>query len=192
MGKIEFVIPTWNRPNKLMGMLFNLINQTDPNWSAHIIIDGVTTDYDYVKDYFKDHSNILFSHIDGPNGDWGHTARNYGLDKVQEEWLVMTGDDNYYVPTFVEEFRKQITNDTTNFLFCDMVHNLALGGYQKIESIPIMGGVDIGNVCIRVSKIGDIRLNPKSYEGDWEFFDKYIRRHRIRPLKINKILYVHN
>ena len=36
------------------------------------------------------------SKIDGPHNDWGHTARNYGLEHASQDWVVMTGDDNYY------------------------------------------------------------------------------------------------
>ena len=131
--KIEFIIPTWDRPNNLMVILASLVAQTNSNWTAHVIIDGITDDYRKVKDLYQDEERIRFSHITGPNKDWGHKARNYGLDNAKEEWIVMTGDDNYYVPTFVQEML-DATVDKPKMVMCNMVHNAAYGGYQVIDT----------------------------------------------------------
>jgi glycosyltransferase involved in cell wall biosynthesis len=196
--KIEFIIPTWDRPNNLMVILASLVAQVNSNWTAHVIIDGLTDSYRKVKDLYQDEKRIRFSHIDGPNKDWGHTARNYGLDNATEDWIVMTGDDNYYVPTFVLEFLWSDKISNCKFMFCNMIHNNFRPGYKAIISTLQKGQIDIGNFMCRRNDIGDIRLNTKSYEADWEFIDEYMTKNLKRwdaqsaIIKIDKFLYVHN
>ena len=188
---IEFIIPTWERPNNLKVILSSLQVQTNPNWSAHVIIDGLTNDYRKVKDLYQDDERIRFSHIEGPNNDWGHTARNYGLDNCKEEWVVMTGDDNYYVPTFVDNFL-DTGHKLCEFVFCNLVHEFKRDDYQPVPSKIQYGYIDIGNFMTRMSVVKELRLNTKSYNADWEFIEEYMKRIEHTPIKIDKILYVHN
>lgn len=196
--KIEFIIPTWDRPNNLMVILASLVAQTNSNWTAHVIIDGITDDYRKVKDLYQDEERIRFSHITGPNKDWGHKARNYGLDNAKEEWIVMTGDDNYYVPLFVHEFLSYDKINECKFMYCNLVHNAFRPGYKAISSTLQKGQIDIGNFMCRRELIGDIKINTKSYEGDWEFVDEFMKNNikTFEPhtsiIKIDKFLYVHN
>ena len=188
---IEFIIPTWERPQQLKLILQSLMVQTNPNWKAHVVIDGLTNDYREVKDMYQNETRVRFSHVDGPNNDWGHTARNYGLDHSTEEWIVMTGDDNYYVPTFVQNFLSEAT-DKVDFIFCDMVHDMKTDGYQPIPGHLQLGYIDIGSFMCRRSIIGDLRLKTESYQADYDFV-RYITKHKTKRInKINKILYVHN
>jgi glycosyltransferase involved in cell wall biosynthesis len=191
MSKIEFIIPTWERPEDLKVILQSLMVQTNPNWTAHVVIDGLTNDYRQVKDLYQDESRVRFSHVDGPNNDWGHTARNYGLDHAQEEWIVMTGDDNYYIPTFVENFltEGELGRD---LVYCDLLHDMKRDSYQPIKSKIAEGWIDIGNFMTRRTIIGDLRLITNSYQADFKFVN-YINKHKTSKVgKINKVLYVHN
>lgn len=189
--KIEFIIPTWERPEELKVILQSLMVQTNPNWKAHVVIDGLTNDYRGVKDLYQNEERVKFSHVDGPNNDWGHTARNYGLDNATEEFIVMSGDDNYYVPTFVYNFLEE-AKQGRDLVYCDMVHDLKHDGYQPIKSKIAEGFIDIGNFMTRRSIIGDLRLITNSYQADFKFVN-YINKHKTSKVgKINKVLYVHN
>jgi glycosyltransferase involved in cell wall biosynthesis len=191
MSKIEFIIPTWERPQELKLILQSLIVQSNPNWKAHVVIDGLTNDYREVKDLYQDEERVRFSHVDGPNNDWGHTARNYGLDHAQEEWIVMTGDDNYYVPTFVQNFLDE-GNKGRELVYCDMVHDYKRDEYLPVKSAISHGYIDIGNFMTRRTTIGDLRLITDSYQADFKFVN-YINKYKTSKVgKINKILYVHN
>ena len=191
MNKIEFIIPTWERPEQLKLILQSLMVQSNPNWKAHVVIDGLTNDYREVKDIYQNEERVRFSHVDGPNNDWGHTARNYGLDHAQEEYIVMTGDDNYYVPTFVQNFLT-VAETGKDLVYCDLLHDLKTDGYQPIKSRIVNGVIDIGNFMTRRSVIGDLRLITDSYEADFKFAN-YINKHKTsRVAKIDKVLYAHN
>jgi len=191
MNKIEFIIPTWERPEELNLILQSLMVQTNPNWIGHVVIDGLTNDYREVKDMYQNEDRVKFSHINGPNNDWGHSARNYGLDKATEEFIVMTGDDNYYVPTFVDNFLQ--TGETgKDLVYCDLVHDMKRDSYLPVRSRIAHGHIDIGNFMTRKSIIGDLRLITDSYEADFKFAN-YINKYKTSKVgKIDKILYVHN
>ncbi len=189
--KIEFVIPTWNRPNNLMVILSSLVAQTNPNWTAHVVIDGLTNDYFKVKEFFQDEERIRFSHIDKNSNDWGHTPRQYGLDNCNEEWVVMTGDDNYYVPVFVDEMLKNCKG--THFVYCNLVHNWVKNEYIPLDSQPKTYHIDIGNFMVNTKYGKSIRLQKDKNEADGIYVEEFLKTFPgLKPKKINKLLYVHN
>jgi glycosyltransferase involved in cell wall biosynthesis len=190
--KIEFVIPTYNRPHQLMGVISSIFSQTSPDWKIHVVADGIYDGYQKVKDYYYGDERIRFTELNGPHKDWGHTPRNYGLEHSTEEWVVMTGDDNYYMPVFVEEFLNVVDNDT-HFVFCNMVHNWTNKQYLVINSIPKLGGIDIGNFMSRSDLAKKIKLDIKNEQSDGLFVEEYLRKYNQGTIKkINKPLYVHN
>tara|TARA_Y100000361_G_scaffold105251_1_gene94918 strand:- start:2 stop:577 length:576 start_codon:yes stop_codon:yes gene_type:complete len=191
LEKIEFIIPTYNDGNNLMGMLYSLINQTNKNWTAHVVADGDYDGFEGIAEHFHICNNIKFSKIDGPHKDWGHTARNYGLEHATGDWVVMTGADNYYMPDFVSEFLKNTSDN--NFVFCNMVHNEAhYKHYQELKAELTVNNIDMGCFATKTENAQKLRLNKKSYQADWEFVEKYITLFPGGIKHINKILYVHN
>jgi glycosyltransferase involved in cell wall biosynthesis len=192
MSKIEFIIPNYNRPNQLMGVISSIFAQTSSNWKIHVVADGMYDGYQKVKDYFTGDERIKFTELDGPHKDWGHTPRNYGLEHSTEEWVVMTGDDNYYMPVFVEEFLN-VVDSNTHFVFCNMVHNWTNKQYLVINSIPKLGGIDIGNFMSKSDLAKKIKLNVAIEQSDGLFVEEYLRKYNQGTIKkINKPLYVHN
>lgn len=191
MTKIEFIIPTYNRPFNLMTMLSCLLSQTNDNWSAHIVADGNYDGYDSIKSTFSKYDKFKFTVIDGPNNDWGHTAREFGLQNTTADWVVMTGDDNYYVPEFVDLFLRAASDDT-KFVFCNMIHNNA--NYLPLNTSLNLGNIDIGCFMTKTELAKKIKLN-KTYEADWDFVSEYCNRFckdATDIKKIKSVLYIHN
>lgn len=189
---IEFIIPTYNRPYQLLTIIGSILSQSNPNWKIHIVADAVYDGYESIKKIFSNHNNIRFSELQGPNNDWGHTPRQYGLDNATEEWVVMSGDDNYYTPNFVEEFISQINNNI-NFIYCDMIHNHFK--YSYFHSEPKINKIDIGNFAVRTNYAKTIKFNKGNYGADGEFVEEYIAlfcKEETQIKKINSALYVHN
>jgi glycosyltransferase involved in cell wall biosynthesis len=190
--KIEFIIPTYNRPHQLMTVISSIFSQTSDKWKIHVVADAIYPGYQKVKDFFEGDNRIVFTELDGPHKDWGHTPRNYGLEHATEEWVVMTGDDNYYMPVFVEDFLS-VVDENTHFVYCNMIHNWTQQQYLHINSIPKLGGIDIGNFMTRTSLSSTMRLNTKNEVADGIFVQEFLAKYPTGVIKkINKPLYVHN
>jgi len=192
--KIEFVIPTYNRPIPLLGMISSIFAQTNPNWSIHVVADGHYEGFDDVVKMFANQAEdkIRFSVIDGPNRDWGHSPRNHGIANAREEWLVMTGDDNYYFPNFVQEFLA-VVDDSTNFIHCNFYNSHIK--WEKHDSKIEVNKIDIGNYATRTVYAKTMRLDTTKLNADGYFAVEYVNKFCNLPYvskKIEKGLYIHN
>ena len=59
MEKIEFIIPCYNNKYQLKNILYSLLNQSNPNWIAHVISDGEWVEYDDFKIDFENQTRLL-------------------------------------------------------------------------------------------------------------------------------------
>jgi len=194
--KIEFIIPTYNRTDLLMTCISSIVAQTNPNWTIHVVADCPPEDVQIkianIAVYYESDDRIKFSVLDKRYNDWGHTPRNYGLEKATEEWLVMTGEDNYYAPTFVDNFLS-VVRDDVNFVFCNMVHNWVKDDYIPVNCDIEYGKIDIGNFMTRTFNAQKLRLKSDINQADYYFVEEYLARfNEAQIIKIDKILYVHN
>ena len=193
MSKIEFIIPTYDRTDHLMCILNSLCSQTSDRWIAHVVADcPPENSLDKIMNYFDGDERIKFTILPVRHNDWGHTPRNYGLEHATEEWVVMTGEDNYYVPTFVKTFL-DVATPSTHFIFCDMVHNWVNNQYIHLKSNIAFGQIDIGNFASKRKYASQLKLNTSINQADWLFIENYLTKFPEGKIKyIPKTLYVHN
>lgn len=190
---IEFVIPAYDRPDHLMCCVSSIMAQTSSNWKIHIIGDGAPEGrYDKVLKYCEGDDRIKFTNLPTRSNDYGHTPRNYGLEKATEEWVVTTGEDNFYVCSFVEEFLS-IVNEDTKFVYCDMIHNRFL--YKYFDCQPVLTKIDAGNFMVKTELGQQIKYRTDDYGADGMYVEEYIEKFcgefgNVR--KISQALYVHN
>lgn len=194
--KIEFIIPTYSRTDLLMTCISSIVAQTNPNWTIHVVADCPPEEEQLrianIAAYYDGDDRIKFSVLDKRYNDWGHTPRNYGLQKATEEWVVMTGEDNYYAPTFVENFLS-VVRDDVNFVFCHMVHNWSNDNYIPVQCDIEYGKIDIGNFMTRTFNAQKLKLKTDIEQADYFFVEEYLARFTEgQIIKIDKILYVHN
>ena len=134
---------------------------------------------------------IKFTNLPDRYNDWGHTPRNYGVEHATSEWVIMTGEDNYYCPEFVEEMLQQ--SNGQHFVYCDMVHNWMNKEYIPIKSKLELGFIDIGCFMVKTNMAKKIKLNVKEEWADWYFVLDFVKKYEHAKInKVNKILYVHN
>jgi glycosyltransferase involved in cell wall biosynthesis len=194
MPNIEFVIPTYDRIDHLMCVISSIKAQTSPNWRIHVVADSPppTVQLGKIAMYFEDDKRIRFTVLKERSNDWGHTPRNFGLKNCKEEWIIMTGEDNYYAPIFVEEFLKEQDKET-NFVFCNMVTNFTNNQYIPMQCKIELGFIDIGCFMVRPELAKQIGIETKYKEiADGVLADKYIKRFGGKVKQILKVLYVHN
>lgn len=189
--QIEFIIPTYDRVNPLISMLASLMAQNNYNWKAHVIIDNnVKMPAEDIVKTFND-EKIYYSYMDKRYNDYGHTPRNKGKNESTANYVVMTGDDNYYVPTFVADILEVAENkESPGMIYCDMIHSHH--GYLFFECGPNLGCIDIGAFAMRTDIAKQINLG-KTYAADGHFIEEYKARFpNEKTEKIKRVLYVHN
>lgn len=192
MAKIEFIIPTYNRPNHLMCTINSIVSQRSDKWYIHVIADcPPNNSLDKIINYFEGDERIKFTILEERYNDWGHTPRNIGLDKAKEDWVIMTGEDNYYAPVFVDHFLDG--SEKYDFVYCDMIHNWTDSQYHHIKCKPKLYNIDIGCFMVRRNKLNGLRLDTTKTESDGLFVEEYLKINKNSKIKyIEKPLYVHN
>lgn len=188
---IEFIIPTYNRTKQLMSMLSSLVAQSDDDWIATIVVDDVENDIarSVVSKFDTDKIKIIFT---GKRyNDWGHTPRNIGKNQSNADYIVMTGDDNYYVPSFTSEINK-IAVSKPGMIYWDMITN-NWQNYTWFNCRTADGYIDMGAFATRNDLAKQIDLEPSCFAADNAFVMEFNKRFPQEKItKINKILFVHN
>jgi hypothetical protein len=160
-----------------------------------VVVDGLDYSdqfrgmlFDIVKGIDK---RIRVLYLDKRYNDWGHTPRELGKQQCRGKYVIMSGDDNYYVPTFVSEFEKTINSYTQpGMIYWDMVHSHY--DYSYFKCSPGFNQIDMGAFATRNDLAQQIVLNT-SYAADGEYVEEFkIKFPQENIIKIPKVLYVHN
>ena len=194
---VEFIIPTYNRINPLRSILSSLMAQTDNDWLANVVIDDFYNQeiVNLINGFNTD--KIYYTFTNKRCNDWGHSPRQLGKQMSSSKYVIMTGDDNYYVPRFVEEFKKA-TKDNPVMVYWDMVHSHPEPFepdlfYQFISCKLEFRYIDIGSFATRLDVAKDTTLNTVSFFADFDFVKEIKEKYNENDfVKINKVLYVHN
>jgi hypothetical protein len=168
--------------------------QSNPNWVAHIVADCPPDEIQdamrTIVEFFND-DRIKLTILPERYNDWGHTPRQYGLDNATEEWVCMTGEDNYYTPEFVDTMLKE--GKDHHFVYCDMVHNWIRQDYIPIKTRLELGRIDIGCFMVKTNMGNKLQLKKEHEWADWYFVQDFENKYKVAKYKkVNKILYVHN
>jgi hypothetical protein len=200
---VSFVLPTYDRVDNLRSTLSSLLCQTNINWEAIVVLDGGDHQervMEMVKSITskRDFRVRMFT-TDKRYNDWGHTPRELGKQMSVAKYIIMSGDDNYYVPTMVEELRCKIyefknendpLTELPGMVYWDMVHSHY--GYGYFRTIPAFNQIDIGAFATRRDLAQDIPLTT-TYAADGVFVEDFkVKFPNEEIKKINKVLYVHN
>lgn len=189
---VEFIIPTYDRIYPLHAMLSSLMAQTDEDWSANIVVDG--PEHDTIEEVVARYNTprIYCTYTDKRYNDWGHTPREQGKQASTADYIIMTGDDNYYMPVFVEELRKAANETHADFIYWDMIHSYEPYNYGLLTCQPKYGHIDMGAYATKNALAKAIKLTS-NHSADGEFVETIMVHHRAAALhKINKVLFVHN
>lgn len=186
---VELIIPTYSRPDLLKCMLYSLVSQVNPNWGATVVIDN--PDDNKITDLIKSINDDRIRRIrtDKRYNDWGHTPREIGKQLSSADYIIMTGDDNYYTPNFIQELHiASITKP--GVIYWDMVHSHY--DYSYFKCAPAFNQIDMGAFATRKDIAHSIKLNT-TYAADGEYIESI--KHKFpteEMIKINKVLFVHN
>jgi GT2 family glycosyltransferase len=115
------------------------------------------------------------------------------------KYILITNDDNYYCPVFLEQMLKSMQEADADIAMCDMIHSHNNPGqrpqppYKLFETKPLRGSVDIGCFIARTDLAKKVGFRDKSHDGDATYFEDIVHAAKIpKIVKVDRVLFVHN
>ena len=193
MKTLKVIVVAYERVIPLRILADCFLVQTDPHWEMYIIHDGP-----YPTDVMKvipEDSRIHFTWSPTRNGKWGHPNRRHMLETLpmdNDDFVLITNDDNYYVPQFVAQMREGSRNDT-GLIYCDCLHNYRQ--YDILKSELKVNHIDMGSfiVCAHVAKKVGFTSDAINADGFYaEACAAYCDKYRLGITYVPRPLFVHN
>lgn len=113
---VEFsvIIPLYNKEKSICSTIESVLNQTYAHFELIIINDGSTDNSLKEVQSFNDSRIIIFNK---PN-EGVSSARNLGIVKSQNQFIVFLDADDYWLPFCLDEFHKLIIEFPNVEVFC--------------------------------------------------------------------------
>jgi len=141
MPKISVIIPSYNSKKLLQRAIDSVLNQSFIDFELLVIDDG-STDWSFelckeiekadnrLKVYKKENGGVF-------------TARNFGLDKAEGEYIAFLDADDYYSLDALEKMMTAIVDAGADSACCGFVECFDDGQTGKIEKAPLCNGIHI-------------------------------------------------
>lgn len=195
MGVLKIIAVAYKRPAELKLLISSLVCQSSPNWELYIIHDGpAPEDVTNVVLDFQD-ERIMLCESKERKGNYGHPNRRMMLQKIkadQDDFILLTNDDNFYVKNFVKTMMTNATK-TVGLIHCDMLHNYT--NYNILKTEPKNNKIDMGAFIVRADIAKAVGFNSTKFDADGIYCEEcaeYCRKNNYRILHIDKIMFVHN
>jgi len=186
-SKVSIIIPAHNSAATIEETLQSVLNQTFKDWEAIIVNDGsIDKTEEIISGYVKKDKRIRYV---AKNKSGVSAARNYGIDKAVNEWLLFLDADDLIKPDMLEKMIK----GTRLHPECDMIlcnwERLTVDGKTIKEIGPNWAAVDAFDLfavtcafCIHsclvkksvVLKVGNFDKSLITCE-DWDLWQRIAR-----------------
>ena len=176
LNLITFIIPSVGRPT-LINSIQCLKNQTNPNWNAIIIFDGISPTIE------NDDPRIMIMETEklGQGYNSAGLVRNKAIEYATSEWIAFLDDDDSISDDYVETFIIEINKYSPDVILFRMAFAFKMefaNDYVVPPLQSIRGDIRAGHVGIsfalkrQIFNDGYIFI-PSHYE-DWILFEKLI------------------
>jgi hypothetical protein len=193
---LHVICAAYKRVIPLRILIDSFIVQTNPNWKLYVIHDGeMPAEVSNISSHYTDDPRVTFHQSVQRNGNSGFVNRDAMMKSIMgdsSDFVLGTNDDNYYVPTFVDEILREC-RPGVGMVYCDMV--LSGIGYQLLPTILKVYHVDMGAFVVNLPLAQRVGINNLTGIADGLFAEDCVRECKILGLmttKIAKILFVHN
>ena len=186
MSHVTMICATYNRPLHLEHLIACLRVQTHKEWSLILLQED-----EDCRTYGPVTWDGNIGRADVPkNWDWGNRARHRYVSEAPGQWVGMTHDDNYYVPSYFSEMLRIAEMDNSRVVICNMAHNGL--GYGVLDTRAEPYHVDLGGWLAHK----DLVVQTPYEEPDLPHADGlYVRALATKAGLISKhpgILFIHN
>jgi len=199
--ELTIVCVAYKRYQNIQVLIHSLLAQTVRNFKLLILHDAYDEQMDVLLSQYKaqNPSLIDYAFTEVRHNDFGHTLREIGIRLADTPYLLLTNDDNYYCPIFVENMMQALHAHQADLVLCDMIHSHNNpGGHQQppyslLKTAPQPGSIDIGCFIVKSSLAKQVGFRDKRHDGDATFFADILSKNpQIRVAKVNQVLFVHN
>lgn len=196
MHTLHVIVVAYCRAIPLRILIDCFLVQTNPNWILHIVHDGPAPQE--VKDVIALYNDprILYFETPSVNGYYGHPNRGLILKQLtlnHRDCVLMTNDDNYYVPKFVEYILKEYRKEDVGFVYCNTVHSYY--EYNLLISEIAENHIDMGSFVVKLDIAKRIGFHHIHLSADGTYAVEcanYCRLRRLRIIHIAKPIFIHN
>lgn len=201
--KLHIISVAYERPIALRLLIDSFMLQTNPNWELSIVHDGKASKavLDTISLY-HDEPRVNWFTSKERYGYYGHPNRNGMLQQIKgdkDDYVLITNDDNYYVPYFIEYFLKEAGSDV-GFIYCDAVTRVAYEDqitrdYRMLFSRIKCGQIDMGSFIVKLDIAKEVGFKHIEFHADGLYAEECNAKRAERGLRsvyITKPLFVHN
>ena len=203
MKELTVVCVSYRRYRNIPVLIHAFLAQTLQNFKLLVIHDGPDAEMDALLAPFRrsDPDVVDYRFTETRFKDYGHSLRDMGIRLADTEYLLLTNDDNYYVPTFLEYMFAPVHGATRrpDIVYCDMIHSHNNPGitrqppYRPFETKPERYCIDIGCFIARTELAKQVGFRDKRSAGDATYFEDLLRAAGDPVVvKVPHVLFVHN
>jgi hypothetical protein len=192
--KLEIVVVSYRRPSELLTLVNCFASQTSQDFLMRVYHDGPDAEMEALLNSLKlQYPDMFDFEISSRRfNDYGHSLRGHGISKAKSDYLLITNDDNYYVPTFVSEMITALESDHSDMVYCNMLHSHTF--YKAtFRTYLKKGAIDVGAIVVRTELAKKVGWQDKTFSGDGTYCEQLLQSKKdIKVRKIRKTLFVHN
>lgn len=204
---IGIVAVAHKRFGELKVFVQSMINQTQNNWTLHVLHDGVNEEFCNIMEGYRREKpmQITYECTSERFNDYGHSLREIGLKKATGQYILITNADNYYAPKTLEFIDIAIKNSEhkPDVIMFDMVHSHRDPGIKKAPRYTLFkvsykrNFIDMGSAVVETSLAQSAGFSDKSFAADATYFENILNKKlengsRLILTKIPRVLLVHN
>lgn len=203
--ELTVICVSYKRYRNIPVLLHAFLAQTLQNFRLLVIHDGPDAEMDAVLSPFKARypGFIDYRFTERRFKDFGHSLRDLGIQLADTEYLLLTNDDNYYCPVFLEYMFAPIRSAAgrpPDIVYCDMIHSHDNPGirkqppYRLFETKPERYFIDIGCFIARSALAKQVGFRDKRSAGDATYVEDLLRAAgpQASVVKVPHVLFVHN
>lgn len=171
--------------------------QTWQDWRLYIVHDGPVPDGQEMQDYLaalRQDPRVSFVATDERKQKFGHPWRQKALNHLcaTSAWVMLTNDDNYYAPVFLEWLLSVGTRKkpACDLVYCDMVHSHRSWKYMPVQ--PRYRHMDLGGFIVRASIAKQVAFDKFEFNGDGDWITRLMQKCGNRAQKVPAVLFMHN
>lgn len=201
--KLHIIVIAYDRPIPLRILVDSFIVQhsLDPavkvDWDMVVVHDGPASEEVYkTMSLYEADPRIYFIPTEERTGNWGHANRREMLQLIEgapDDFVLITNDDNYYIPRFIELFFKEALLPKTGMVFCDFLHHNYT--YDVLFAKIKVNHIDMGAFMVNLRIAQETGFVHDLPESDGLYAEECAARcaaQGYRIAKINKPIFVHN